>query len=108
MGGAGVFCRKKVFRASLRECCSNQEQDIFNELKACTWLFDNSSRENAADLRFEHIADTASALGPICQPSALCPLEFLRAGFNFVPVCIIKFSCAALVKHNCEFSIHKF
>ena len=41
-----------------------------------------------------------SAPGPICWP--------MSAFFNFLPVCVIKCSSAALVKHNCEFSSHKY
>ena len=28
--------------------------------------------------------------------------------FEFLPVCFVKSSRAALIKHNCEFSIHKY
>ena len=48
-------------------------------------------------------------LGP--RPSAprpLGPIKFLIFVFDFLPVCVIKCSCAALIKHNCEFSIHKY
>ena len=42
-------------------------------------------------------------LSPICLPLALCPLapgsiKFISAGFNFLPVCVIKCSCATLIK----------
>ena len=42
-----------------------------------------------------------SALGPICRPSALSPsapgpIKFVSAGFDFLPICVIKCSCATL------------
>ena len=54
-----------------------------------------------------------SARGPICRPSALGPsasgpIKILSALFDFLPVFIIKCSCTALRKHNCEFSIQKY
>ena len=45
-----------------------------------------------------------SALGP----SAPGPVTFTSAGFDFLPVCVVKCSCATLIKHICEFSIHKY
>ena len=53
-----------------------------------------------------------SALGPMCWPSTLGlaapgPIKFISAGFDFLPVCVIKCSCAILIKHMFEFSIHK-
>ena len=32
----------------------------------------------------------------------------LSAVFDFLPGCVEKCSCAALIKNNCEFSIHKY
>ena len=54
-----------------------------------------------------------SALGPICRPStprlALPgPIKLLSAVSDFLLVCVIKCSCAALIKRNCEFSNHKY
>ena len=40
------------------------------------------------------------------RPSDL--IRFLSAAFHFLLVCVIKCSCEALGKHNCEFSIHKY
>ena len=45
--------------------------------------------------------------------SALVPLvpgqhKFFMCFFDFSPVCVIKCSCAALITHNCEFSVHKY
>ena len=45
-------------------------------------------------------------LGP--RPSAPGPITFINAGFDFLPVCVVKCSCATLIKHICEFSIHKY
>ena len=36
------------------------------------------------------------------------PIKILSAVFDFLPVCVVKCSCAALIKNNCEFSIHKY
>ena len=35
-------------------------------------------------------------------PQPVGPIKFLSAAFDFLPVCVIKCSCAALVEHNCE------
>ena len=35
-------------------------------------------------------------------------LSTFSAVFDLLPVCVIKYSCAVLVKHNFEFSIHKY
>ena len=35
------------------------------------------------------------------------PIKFVSAVFDFLPVSVIKYSCGALIKHNCEFSIYK-
>ena len=43
------------------EYSSNRKQDIFNEMKTCTWLIDNVSQENTADLTFEHIVDISKS-----------------------------------------------
>ena len=45
-----------------------------------------------------------SAVGP----SAPGPITSISAGFYFLSVCIVKCSCAKLIKHICEFSIHKY
>ena len=45
-----------------------------------------------------------SALGP----SAPRLHEILSVVFEFLPACVIKCSRVALIKHNCEFSIHKY
>ena len=42
------------------------------------------------------------------RPSAPGPIKFLSAAFDFLPVCVVKCSCAALVKYNFEFSVHKY
>ena len=45
------------------------------------------------------------------RPSALGPpgpIKFVSAVFDFLPVCVVKCSGAALVKYNFEFSIHKY
>ena len=47
----------------------------------------------------------SSALGPICWPlpsssQPLCPIKFLGAIFDFLPVCVIKCSCATSFKHS--------
>ena len=51
-----------------------------------------------------------SALGPLA-PRPLVPhpgpIEFLSAVFDFLHVCVIKCSCAVLIKRNSEFPIHK-
>ena len=41
-------------------------------------------------------------------PSAAGPITFISADFHFLPVCVIKCSCATLIKHISEFSIHKY
>ena len=43
-------------------------------------------------------------LGP--QPPG--PIKFLSAVSDFLLVCVIKCSCAALITYNCEFSNHKY
>ena len=50
-------------------------------------------------------------LGPrpsVLGPSTPGPITFTSAGFDFLPVCVVKCSCATLIKHICEFSIHKY
>ena len=42
----------------------------------------------------------------ICFPSGPGLIKFISAGFDFLPVCVIKCSCATLIKHMGEFSIH--
>ena len=52
-----------------------------------------------------------STLGHICRPSAPRspgPVTFLSVVFDFLTVCVIKCSCAVLVKRNCEYSIYKY
>ena len=53
---------------------------------------------------FGHLFFSAPCVGP--RP--LGPIKFSSAVFDFLPVCVIKYLCAALIKHNCEFSIHKY
>ena len=45
-----------------------------------------------------------SALGP--RPPS--PMKFLSAVFDFLPVWVVKCSCAALIKYSFELSIHKY
>ena len=42
------------------------------------------------------------------RPSAPGPITFISAGFDFLSVCVVKCLCATLIKHICEFSIHKY
>ena len=49
MGGAGVFAGKKNIPRS-SEYCSNQVQDIFNELKIRTLLIDNKKNPRKIQL----------------------------------------------------------
>ena len=49
---------------------------------------------------------SAPYVGP--RPSAPGPVTFTSTGFDFLPVYVVKCSCAKLIKHICEFSIHKY
>ena len=44
----------------------------------------------------------------ICFSRPPAPIKFVSAVFYFLPVCVVKCSCAALVKYNFEYSIHKY
>ena len=45
---------------------------------------------------------------PYVSPRLPGLMSFLCNAFEFLPVCVIKCSCAALVRQNCDFSIHKY
>ena len=42
------------------------------------------------------------------RPSAPGPIKLISAGFAFLPAFVIKRSSETLIKHICEFSIHKY
>ena len=44
---------------------------------------------------------------PYVGPSTTGPMKFISAVFGFLLACVVKCSYAALIMHNCEFSIHK-
>ena len=86
-------------------------QNHNNFYKPCAQRLDNVTIEyvNSPVCSFYYGYLFFSALGPRPSvPRSPRPTKFVGAVFDFLPVCVVKCSCAALVKYSFEFSIHKY